>query len=243
MRSILVLTILPLLLLFSSCSGFKPVSDTASVDDNDGYEEVDTGPAICEYTLIVHSPLWLYGPDGMGKTRYEDIPEGDTIIVTDRKIQSATLAIYKGTAVWVAGATSCEILNWRVLSWYEKAAYKPAEVKDYNGKFKPMTIGSVEKPTTSNFKAASKLASETIATEKATIPHESSSYTKTYPHSSTTLRPNSASSSTIYTGPRGGRYYINSNGNKTYLKNGSTTGSGYSRSRKSSSSYRSSRRR
>lgn len=43
-----------------------------------------------------------------------------------------------------------------------------------------------------------------------------------------------SSGSTIHTGPRGGRYYINSNGNKTYLKSGSSTPS---RSR-SSSSYR-----
>lgn len=28
----------------------------------------------------------------------------------------------------------------------------------------------------------------------------------------------SSSSNTIYTGPRGGRYYINKNGNKTYIK-------------------------
>ena len=49
-----------------------------------------------------------------------------------------------------------------------------------------------------------------------------------------------ASNSTIYTGPRGGRYYINSNGNKTYLKSGS---SGYGGSRRSNSSYRPSRRR
>lgn len=44
----------------------------------------------------------------------------------------------------------------------------------------------------------------------------------------------------IHTGPRGGRYYINSNGNKTYIKRGSTSSySGSGRSR-SSSSYRSS---
>jgi hypothetical protein len=44
----------------------------------------------------------------------------------------------------------------------------------------------------------------------------------------------------IHTGPRGGRYYINSNGNKTYIKRGSTSNySGSSRSR-STSTYRSS---
>jgi hypothetical protein len=32
-----------------------------------------------------------------------------------------------------------------------------------------------------------------------------------------TTTPSSSSSNTIYTGPRGGQYYINSNGNKTYV--------------------------
>jgi len=48
--------------------------------------------------------------------------------------------------------------------------------------------------------------------------------TKTYESFSTpsfsfsTPSYSSAASSTIYTGPRGGTYYINSNGNKTYVK-------------------------
>lgn len=43
-------------------------------------------------------------------------------------------------------------------------------------------------------------------------------YTRpTYSSSSYTL-PTYSNSRTIHTGPRGGRYYINSNGNKTYVK-------------------------
>lgn len=67
------------------------------------------------------------------------------------------------------------------------------------------------------------------------IPTYTSSTTSTYYPSSTTYRgdtkmpyyppnptttysiPSTTSSKTIYTGPRGGQYYINSNGNKTYV--------------------------
>lgn len=37
------------------------------------------------------------------------------------------------------------------------------------------------------------------------------------PSTSSSYFPSTPSSSTIYTGPRGGQYYINSNGNKSYL--------------------------
>lgn len=42
--------------------------------------------------------------------------------------------------------------------------------------------------------------------------------TSTYSIPQTTFNYNSGSSKTIYTGSRGGQYYINSNGNKTYIK-------------------------
>jgi hypothetical protein len=45
---------------------------------------------------------------------------------------------------------------------------------------------------------------------------------------------------TIHTGPRGGRYYINSNGNKTYLKKGASSSYRGSSRKSSSKSYRSS---
>ena len=47
-----------------------------------------------------------------------------------------------------------------------------------------------------------------------------STYTPTYtPPVTTYSSPSYSSSQTIYTGPRGGQYYINSNGNKTYVSN------------------------
>jgi hypothetical protein len=45
---------------------------------------------------------------------------------------------------------------------------------------------------------------------------------------------------TIHTGPRGGRYYINSNGNKTYLKKGASSSYRGSSRKSPSKSYRSS---
>jgi hypothetical protein len=49
--------------------------------------------------------------------------------------------------------------------------------------------------------------------------HSRDSYTTTpiYSSSNTIYSTPSYSSKTIYTGPRGGQYYINSNGNKTYV--------------------------
>jgi hypothetical protein len=47
-----------------------------------------------------------------------------------------------------------------------------------------------------------------------------STYTSTYtPPARTYSSPNYSSNHTIYTGSRGGQYYINSNGNKTYVSN------------------------
>lgn len=42
--------------------------------------------------------------------------------------------------------------------------------------------------------------------------------TSTYTTPTTTYSTPASTSKTIYTGPQGGQYYINSNGNKTYIK-------------------------
>lgn len=52
--------------------------------------------------------------------------------------------------------------------------------------------------------------------------YNSSTYAKTDTVVKTGLTPNTGltprTGATIYTGPRGGQYYINKNGNKTYIK-------------------------
>lgn len=55
----------------------------------------------------------------------------------------------------------------------------------------------------------------------------------TKPYGSTPSR-----GATIYTGPRGGRYYINSKGNKVYIKSGTSSSTRSSTRRSSSSSHR-----
>lgn len=45
-----------------------------------------------------------------------------------------------------------------------------------------------------------------------------STYTQSYTTPSYSATPTYSSGNTVYTGPRGGQYYINSNGNKTYVK-------------------------
>lgn len=57
-------------------------------------------------------------------------------------------------------------------------------------------------------------------TSTYSAPTEISIYTPTYTPTVTTYStPSYSSSQTIYTGSRGGQYYINSNGNKTYVRN------------------------
>ncbi len=66
----------------------------------------------------------------------------------------------------------------------------------------------------------------------------SSPYTNSSYSSSSTRRNTPTTGAAIRTGPRGGRYYINSKGNKAYVKKG-TTNSGYSSRRTKSYSSKS----
>jgi hypothetical protein len=50
-------------------------------------------------------------------------------------------------------------------------------------------------------------------------PTYKSTYTPSYIMPTTYSTPSYSSSNTIYTGSRGGQYYINSNGNKSYVNN------------------------
>lgn len=63
--------------------------------------------------------------------------------------------------------------------------------------------------TSSTYSTPSSYSSSSYST-----PTYSSTYTP-----STYSTPSYSSGNTIYTGPRGGQYYINSNGNKTYVSN------------------------
>lgn len=100
----------------------------------------------------------------------------------------------------------------------------------------PLHMGGTDDPSNMQLltkeEHARKTASERSRTTYSSSPYRPSSYrstyttspnytppTKNYPKPSTYSLPTySSPSRTIHTGPRGGRYYINSNGNKTYLK-------------------------
>ena len=56
-------------------------------------------------------------------------------------------------------------------------------------------------------------------TSTYSAPIEINTYTSTYTPPVNTYSTTSYSSNTIYTGPRGGQFYINTNGNKTYVSN------------------------
>ena len=64
--------------------------------------------------------------------------------------------------------------------------------------------------------------SNSFGEEYFILPTSKKSLTKSHQAKSTYTAPKSSSSRTIHTGPRGGKYYINSNGNKTYVKSKST---------------------
>lgn len=60
----------------------------------------------------------------------------------------------------------------------------------------------------------------TYSSSSYSTPTYSSTYTpSTYSTPTTYSTPSYSSTQTIYTGSRGGQYYINSNGNKTYINN------------------------
>lgn len=83
------------------------------------------------------------------------------------------------------------------------------------------TIGNVNPYTgKAGIKPRDGYTSRRTNTSTYSAPIEISTYTSTYtPPVNTYSTPSYSSSQTIYTGSRGGQYYINSNGNKTYVSN------------------------
>ncbi|WP_199741558.1 hypothetical protein [Flavobacterium sp. GSP6] len=87
----------------------------------------------------------------------------------------------------------------------------------YTGKAgtQPRDGYTTTRTTSSNYSAPTYSNTSTYS-----VPVYRSTYTPTYTAPTTTYStPSYSSSNTIYTGPRGGQYYINSNGNKTYVSN------------------------
>lgn len=69
--------------------------------------------------------------------------------------------------------------------------------------------------TSSTYNTPTSYSSSSYSTPTYSSSYSSSAYTMPTTYST----PSYSSSNTIYTGSRGGQYYINSNGNKTYISN------------------------
>lgn len=78
---------------------------------------------------------------------------------------------------------------------------------------KPRDGYTTTRTTSSNYSTPTYRSTSTYS-----APIQRSTYTPTYtPPVTTYSTPSYSSTQTIYTGSRGGQYYINSNGNKTYV--------------------------
>ncbi|RIV25117.1 hypothetical protein DYU11_07305 [Fibrisoma montanum] len=108
-----------------------------------------------------------------------------------------------------------ELTEWRLVE------YKGYRVYAYNPYVYAVASKRYPKGTKISFKPATDYPVQ-VASQEVSSP--SSGYTP-------------STGATIHTGPRGGRYYINRNGNKTYISSKRSSSSGSYRSR--SSSYRS----
>lgn len=145
-----------------------------------------------EYILVTRKPISMYDSLGFNGTRYVDIPTGDTlsIFVPGKKgrIPSSSHAIYKENLIWTPGIY---VTNMSRKTRHKASAYR----------LKRHTYKSFISATTYRDYLAAQRQISTPATNT------------TKPIGSTP-----STGATIHTGPRGGRYYINSKGNKTYIK-------------------------
>ena len=119
----------------------------------------------------------------------------------------ATALSFAQSQVWVDGYT-------RSNGTYVQGHYRTAP--DYTVNNNWTTVGNVN-PHTGKAGTLPRSTSYT-STTYTTPTYSTTSYsTPTYYTTPTYTTPTYSSSSTLYTGPRGGTYYINSNGNKTYV--------------------------
>ena len=167
-----------------------------------------------EYMLVADKPIEVYESEDFDGPRYVDIPVGDTIVVLSR-LEEADLPYYTDAYYKRKYHFYTRMTHTRVVgrNVLNRKAFKTyRRYGPYYSHFKSLP----ELPYHASFKSSSNTS------EGGTIGGYSGSRT-------------------IHTGPRGGKYYINSNGNKTYVKKGSSTssyrGSSSTSRSKSSSSY------
>ena len=124
-----------------------------------------------------------------------------------------TALTFAQSQVWVSGYT-------RSSGTYVRGHYRT--VRDHTINNNWSTVGNVNPHTG---KAGTISRSSYYGSSSYSAPSYSSSYSSRYssPSSYSTSSYSTPSyssrySNTIYTGPRGGQYYINSNGNKSYIR-------------------------
>ena len=116
-----------------------------------------------------------------------------------------TALTFAQSQVWVNGYT-------RSNGTYVQGYYRTAP--DYTINNNWSTVGNVNPHTG---QAGTVPRSTTYSSTYYTAPTYTPTYTTTYTTPTYTSTPNYTSTNTLYTGPSGGTYYINSNGNKTYV--------------------------
>lgn len=151
---------------------------------------------VTQYVLITTEPMPVHGPNSIEDTRFEDMMAGDTIefFAMDRKgsLVNDGPVRYKTMEVFTSGIlkrTRPHSKNKIAVREFEKFHY------DYAPHLykKHFNLYGYVKP-------------------------EPQSRSNSINDSHTPYHSTPTSGAPIHTGPRGGRYYINGNGNKTYLK-------------------------
>ncbi|WP_428224850.1 hypothetical protein [Flavobacterium sp.] len=100
---------------------------------------------------------------------------------------------------------------------YNTSRYSNFKAKSYDSPEYTSTVYSHSKQVTSSYTIPAYTApSYTTPTYNSYNSNSSDNFLASYSSAETNTQ--TYASQTIYTGPRGGTYYINSNGNKTYIK-------------------------
>lgn len=161
--------------------------------------------SVAEYTLLVNSPLEVY--DANITFRFPDVAVRDTIRVLLREDSqlspSMTKARHKGRDIYVFGAG----VRTKLLS---RKVYKYGDYLS-SSKGVPLSLHTYGTDEIKN-------KDSSIGGNDSSSYSGAGSYGGTSNYSNGTRYSTPTTGATIHTGPRGGRYYYNSNGNKTYIR-------------------------
>jgi hypothetical protein len=133
-----------------------------------------------------------------------------------------SITSFAQSSVYVSGYTKS---NGTYVEPYFRTSPNSTRNDNYStvGNVNPYTGTSGTKPADSYYSSPSTYSSPSYSSPSYSSPSYSiptySSPTYSSPSYATPSSSNSIYSNPVYVGPRGGQYYINSNGNKTYIRN------------------------